>query len=55
MYLKDRIRLIIAIVILLIIGLSYFFTQDKELAGYVAAAGLLIWFGTMFYLRRLED
>ena len=55
MYLKDRIRIIVAIVILLIIGLSYYFTKDQEIAGYSAVAGLLIWFGAMFFLRCFED
>jgi hypothetical protein len=55
MYLKDRIRVYTATAILLLIGLTYFLTEDKELAGYAAVAGLLIWFGMMFYLRGRED
>jgi len=55
MYLKDRIRIVVVIGILLLIGLTYWFTKSKEIAGYAAVAGMLIWLGTIFLLRKNDD
>lgn len=55
MYQKDRIRLIVAFFIILAIGLSYWFGEDQDITGYIAAAGMLIWLGLIYFLRKPSD
>gem|GEM_PF-4211382 len=52
MYRKDQIRVGVALVLLLIILVSYFSTNSKEFAGYAAIFSLLVWLGLIYFLRK---
>lgn len=55
MYRKDQIRVTVAIALMLLIGVTYFFSNSEEITGYAAIGGIAIWLFLMYYLRRDED
>lgn len=51
MFQKDRIKAIVALVVFSSIVITYYFF-GKEIAKYVALAGFVVWFGTMYFLNK---
>lgn len=50
---KDKYKLVVLVLLLLVLGSTYFFTEkDATLMQYMSLSCLVIWLGAMFFINK---